>query len=47
MIEDKALELGRLLGQTNEHKEVRTAHEELEATPEVKAQMQRVEMLNA
>lgn len=47
MIEEKALELGRMLGQTNEHKAVRTAHEELEATPEVKAQMQRVEMINA
>ena len=45
MIEDKALELGRLLGQTNEYKAMQTAREELENTPEVKAQMQRVEML--
>lgn len=45
MIEDRAFELGRLLGQTNEYKAMQTAREELEGTPEVKAQMQRVEML--
>ena len=46
MIEDRALELGRMLGQTNEYKAMQQAREALEATPEVKAQMQRVEMLN-
>lgn len=45
MIEDRALELGKMLGQTNEYKEMQRAREELEKTPEVKAQMQRVEML--
>jgi cell fate (sporulation/competence/biofilm development) regulator YlbF (YheA/YmcA/DUF963 family) len=45
VIQDKALELGRLLGQTNEYKTLLTTREELENTPEVKAQMQRVEML--
>ena len=45
MIEDRAVELGRLLGQTNEYKAMQTAREELDKTPEVKAQMQRVEML--
>ena len=45
MIEDRAVELGRLLGQTNEYKAMKNAREELDKTPEVKAQMQRVEML--
>jgi cell fate (sporulation/competence/biofilm development) regulator YlbF (YheA/YmcA/DUF963 family) len=45
VIEDRALELGKMLGQTNEYKEMQRAREELESTPEVKAQMQRVEML--
>ena len=45
MIEDRAVELGRLLGQTNEYKAMQTAREELDKTSEVKAQMQRVEML--
>jgi cell fate (sporulation/competence/biofilm development) regulator YlbF (YheA/YmcA/DUF963 family) len=39
------MELGRMLGQTNEYKTMQRAGEELENTPEVKAQMQRVEML--
>jgi len=47
VIEDKALELGKMLGQTNEYKAMQRAREELEKTPEVKAQMQRVEMLTA
>jgi len=45
VIEDRALELGRILGQTNEYKAMQRAREELEELPEVKAQMQRVEML--
>ena len=45
MIEDRAMELGRMLGQTNEYKAMQRAREELENTPEVKAQMQRVELL--
>lgn len=45
MIEDRALELGRMLGQTDEYKAMHAAREELEITSEVKAQMQRVEML--
>ena len=45
MIEDKALELGRILGQTDEYKAMQRAREVLENTSEVKAQMQRVEML--
>jgi len=39
------MELGRLLGQTDEYKRMQKAREELEKTPEVKAQMQRVDML--
>ena len=45
MIEDRAVELGRLLGQTDEYKAMKIAREELDNTTEVKAQMQRVEML--
>ncbi len=45
MIEDRALELGKMLGQTNEYKAMQSARQELESTPEVKAQMQRVEFL--
>lgn len=45
MFEDKAMELGRMLGQTNEYKTMLRAREELEKTPEIRAQMQRVEML--
>jgi cell fate (sporulation/competence/biofilm development) regulator YlbF (YheA/YmcA/DUF963 family) len=45
VIEDRAMELGRLLGQTDEYKRMLKAREELEQTPEVKAQMQRVDML--
>lgn len=45
MIEDRAVELGRMIGQTSEYKAMQTAREELDKTPEVKAQMQRVEML--
>lgn len=45
MIEERALELGKMLGQTNEYKAMQRSREELENTPEVKAQMQRVEML--
>ncbi len=46
MMEDKALELGRLLGQTDQYKAMQRAREELESTAEVKAQMQRVQMLS-
>jgi len=45
VIEDRALELGKMLGQTDEYKVMQRAREELESTAEVKAQMQRVEML--
>jgi cell fate (sporulation/competence/biofilm development) regulator YlbF (YheA/YmcA/DUF963 family) len=45
VIEDRAMELGRMLGQTDEYKRMQHAREELEKTPEVKAQMLRVEML--
>ncbi len=46
MIDDKAKELGRLLGQTDEYKAVKRARDGLDAASEIRAQMQRLEMLS-
>ncbi len=46
MIEEKAKELGRLLGQTDEYKAIKRAREDLDQASEVRAQMQRLEMLS-
>ena len=46
MIEEKAKELGRLLGQTDEYSSVKRAREELDQASEVRAQMQRLETLS-
>ena len=45
MIEEKAVELGRLIGQTEEFKAVNRARDGLEDVAEIKAQTQRLEML--
>ena len=45
MIEEKAVELGRLIGQTEEFKAVNRARDGLEDISEIKAQTQRLEML--
>lgn len=46
MIDEKAKELGRLLGQTDEYKAVMRAREGLDETSEIRAQMQRLEVLS-
>jgi len=46
VIDDKAKELGRLLGQTDEYKAVKRAREGLDGASEIRAQMQRLEMLS-
>lgn len=46
MIEEKARELGRLLGQTDEYKAVKRARENVDGASEIRAQMQRLEMLS-
>jgi cell fate (sporulation/competence/biofilm development) regulator YlbF (YheA/YmcA/DUF963 family) len=45
VINEKAKELGRLLGQTSEYKAVVQARQELNDASEVRAQMQRLEMV--
>ena len=45
MIEEKAVELGRLIGQTEEFKAVNRARDTIEDVTEIKAQTQRLEML--
>ncbi len=46
MINEKALELGRLIGQTEDHKALKRAREALDEASEIRAQMQRIEMLS-
>jgi cell fate (sporulation/competence/biofilm development) regulator YlbF (YheA/YmcA/DUF963 family) len=46
VIDEKAKELGRLLGQTDEYKAVMRAREGLDQTGEIRAQMQRLEILS-
>ncbi len=46
MIDEKAKELGRLLGQTEEYKAVIRAREGMDEASEIKAQMQRLEVLS-
>ncbi|KPJ86475.1 MAG: hypothetical protein AMS18_15495 [Gemmatimonas sp. SG8_17] len=46
MINEKALELGRLIGQTEDHKALQRAREALDEASEVRAQMQRIEVLS-
>jgi cell fate (sporulation/competence/biofilm development) regulator YlbF (YheA/YmcA/DUF963 family) len=46
VIDDKAKELGRLLGQTDEYKAVKRARDGLDEASEIRAQMQRLEMLS-
>ncbi len=45
MIEEKAVELGRLIGQTEEFKTVNRARDAIEDVTEIKAQTQRLEAL--
>jgi cell fate (sporulation/competence/biofilm development) regulator YlbF (YheA/YmcA/DUF963 family) len=45
VIEEKAVELGRLIGQTEEFKLVNRARDGIEDVTEIKAQTQRLEML--
>ncbi len=45
MIEEKAVELGRMIGQTDEYKSVLQARDTLEEIGEIKALTQRLEML--
>ena len=45
MLEEKALELGRIIGQTEEFKAVNRARDAIEDISEIKAQTQRLEML--
>ncbi len=45
MIEEKAVELGRVIGQTDEYKSVRQARESLEEITEIRAQTQRLQAL--
>jgi len=45
VIEEKAIELGRVIGQTDEYKSVQRAREALEAISEIRAQTQRLERL--
>jgi cell fate (sporulation/competence/biofilm development) regulator YlbF (YheA/YmcA/DUF963 family) len=45
VLEEKAVELGRLIGQTEEFKAVNRARDAIEDISEIKAQTQRLEML--
>jgi cell fate (sporulation/competence/biofilm development) regulator YlbF (YheA/YmcA/DUF963 family) len=45
VIEEKAVELGRMIGQTEEFKAVNRARDAIEDVSEIKAQTQRLEML--
>jgi cell fate (sporulation/competence/biofilm development) regulator YlbF (YheA/YmcA/DUF963 family) len=45
VIEEKAVELGRVIGQTDEYKSVRQARESLEEITEIRAQTQRLQAL--
>ncbi|UCG88833.1 MAG: YlbF family regulator [Gemmatimonadota bacterium] len=45
MLEEKALELGRIIGQTEEFKAVNRARDAIGELSEIKAQTQRLEML--
>jgi cell fate (sporulation/competence/biofilm development) regulator YlbF (YheA/YmcA/DUF963 family) len=47
VIEEKAIELGRVIGQTDEYKSVQLAREALDGISEIRAQTQRLETLAA
>ena len=46
MIHEKAAELGRLIGQSADYKEIQSAREALDGVSEIRAQMQRLEILS-
>ncbi len=46
MIREKAVDLGRLIGQSADYKEIQRAREALDGVSEIRAQMQRLEILS-